>query len=776
MVNNSNLDILMEKIFDNEAKIDQIMVTDDMVELYKICQTIQDGYTFEEFCEFFDQLVCMCLDEIGQAAEEAQKISDDEIKKLSEKALNEVSGGANVMQRIAASALASLSFMTSAHIYAKDTSESNVNPNFSQLRDEKSFSEKYDDLRSQEDEEPPENISTGAKILNTLNKLADTIWDNKGKILLASAALITGGAALVGQRDKIGGNFQAAIKNRDELEETKKALNELRNDKMPPEAKFNAQHYLLSEKERLEKEGFVKKLTEGLVLTGALTTTAGGVATLLSKTTGAFSSVRKFFDDVNMIRYQTKELGQYKQEAEKLIELNMQKEAEKKYDSEKEERVLRKKFDNEIHGQKGAKEQIMSFFVGFSAERKAAKMGAYVSDLPEPKVLIFNGPSGTGKTYMANLLSESLTSIKPYVLTAGDVLQAAKNSYGDMPYALLYSNTKQGADRTSTSSLLGESNTLASYLKSTEGHVRVVILDEFDKIYKKGNDGKYPSEHPLDEVLRSIYYNELKDHYGNTIDLNGLVFICTTNETSASLQGRVKVTSQGKLMEIKGDDTGKPVIDDGGDFVYITPKYDDDSGTQTLVPHDSSIAQRFANSTCYFDKLTVDDYEKIARSAIEDIRSIPNVAEYNKHSSPYNVSLIIRISEGIGGVLITDADYRKIAQYAAKMPNAARAIVGAGGSKTGSVCGNLYSSVVEEFSAIKNAGKSYKGLTFLAKPYETHDSTGKLTIKFKIFPLGYDSYDNYSKAAKELQSLNPEASLTADQINDYIERNSETDK
>ncbi|MBR2735341.1 MAG: hypothetical protein IKE05_04025, partial [Clostridia bacterium] len=113
MDSNPNLELLVEKLFDDDEIIDQIMATDDMMELYTLCQKIQGGYTFEEFLEFFESLVCICLDEAKDLKTFIEN-NEDKVGKLSEKELKDVSGGVSAKHKLTASVLASIMFLTNA--------------------------------------------------------------------------------------------------------------------------------------------------------------------------------------------------------------------------------------------------------------------------------------------------------------------------------------------------------------------------------------------------------------------------------------------------------------------------------------------------------------------------------------------------------------------------------------------------------------------------------------------------------------------------------------
>ncbi|MBR2735508.1 MAG: AAA family ATPase, partial [Clostridia bacterium] len=495
---------------------------------------------------------------------------------------------------------------------------------------------------------------------------------------------------------------------------------------------------------RLEDQGIIKTLTDKLVLGSAIVTIGGGIMTGLRELTGFVSKFAQAATDINTIRYYVNEGQKNVASWRNTLNINMQKQEAKNYDPDAEEDRLRYMFEHYIHGQEAAKDQIMSFFTQFGEERKAAAMGATTSDLPAPRVLIFNGPSGTGKTFMAELLCAGVTPIDPYIITASDILKASNSNPAAMPYSFFYGNTQNGGNNKDDFSA---KNNLISFLQATQGSVRVIIIDEWDKIYKKDISGNWPIISPLEETLRDIVDNRLTDYNGAPVDLNGAVFIFTTNETTASLQGRIQIDPiTGDFIEALVDENGDPILDQDGEQVYGKPKRDS-SRTQTLVPHDGSLMARLSGSICYFDKLNTNDYEIIARDALGDDRNIKTVDDYIKAQRPSKVSLEKRLTTNIGGVIITDKGYRMIAEYASKMTNAARSIVGAGGNKTGSVSGTLDTAIIGYVAYLKNTSKSCKDLVLLAEPYETKNSTGRKTIQFRIKPVGYlddeHTYEQY---------------------------------
>lgn len=207
--------------------------------------------------------------------------------------------------------------------------------------------------------------------------------------------------------------------------------------------------------------------------------------------------------------------------------------------------------------------------------------------MPSPKILIFDGPSGTGKLYMAEKLAKLMsdTDVEPYITTAQDVKRSPRDQYMTLTDVFMYGYNSSSDEN------------LFNYLKKNEGKVKVVVLDEWDKLYEKQN-GQYPEKHPLDEIFRDILDGYLKDWYGNDVDLSGTIFICTTNETKASVQGKVKVSDSGELVEVKADEKGYPVVDENGDLVYERATT---NGSKTVVPHDASLMSRLSGGFIYFD-------------------------------------------------------------------------------------------------------------------------------------------------------------------------------
>lgn len=169
---------------------------------------------------------------------------------------------------------------------------------------------------------------------------------------------------------------------------------------------------------------------------------------------------------------------------------------------------------------------------------------------------------------------------------------------------------------------------IATYLQNNpEG---VVIINEYDKIKKK----RPTDTHPLDELLRGMLDEGFIVSGGKKIDCSKVTFIFTTNETDASLQGRVKV-KDGKLVD--------PDLEH------------DTTGSRTVVLHDKSFLTRF--KTVSFKNLNDEAYYEIAK----------------KEFTP----LVRFMASDLGGNVdlnISEETYRKIAEFTLGMQEGARPI------------------------------------------------------------------------------------------------------
>lgn len=219
---------------------------------------------------------------------------------------------------------------------------------------------------------------------------------------------------------------------------------------------------------------------------------------------------------------------------------------------------LSKKLNDIFKGQskEKIKKQIENFFDIYSREKMYAAEGRRNRKSPDPKILIFNGGSQQEKQEVAKILSHALTG------------------------------NNDSIGKISADDIEREKSSLHDYLKKNEGKIKVVMIDCLDS-------------HPRDEMLRGILDGRWRDIRGKSIDISGLIVICMTNETKASLQGRVKLVDGEKLVELKLDKRGNVIYDEDEQPVYGAPTKE---GSKDIIPHDRALFNRIAGSIYYFDE------------------------------------------------------------------------------------------------------------------------------------------------------------------------------
>lgn len=217
---------------------------------------------------------------------------------------------------------------------------------------------------------------------------------------------------------------------------------------------------------------------------------------------------------------------------------------------------LSKKLNDSFKGQskEKIKKQIENFFDIYSRKKMYAAEGRRNRKLPHPEILIFDGKSQQEKEEMAKILSQALTGKDPIKISADDIER--------------------------------EKSSLPDYLKKNEGKIKVVMIDCLDS-------------HPRDEMLRGILDGRWRDIRGKSIDISGLIVICMTNETKASLQGRVKLGGGEKLVELKLDKRGNVIYDEDEQPVYGAPTKE---GSKAIIPHDGALFNKIAGRIYYFDE------------------------------------------------------------------------------------------------------------------------------------------------------------------------------
>lgn len=241
---------------------------------------------------------------------------------------------------------------------------------------------------------------------------------------------------------------------------------------------------------------------------------------------------------------------------------------------------LNKSF-KKIKGQKNAKKQIKDFISAmlenFDPNSNSAVKG---------NVLYLSGPSGVGKSYIVQLISESILKRPKDDLFRVDPARMSGGSRGGHVDDVL-NNTYESNEGMRAYSLANvETSTLPVFLAShPQG---IVWLDEYDKYSQPTN---------FDEQLRSILDCGLFVFNGNTMDCSKILFIITSNEVREALDNRYDAIKQDKSQ------TDNEQIDNNSDG-------------STYVNHRRCLLNRF--KPVMFEKLKDENLNEIATSFLKE--------------------------------------------------------------------------------------------------------------------------------------------------------------
>lgn len=224
-----------------------------------------------------------------------------------------------------------------------------------------------------------------------------------------------------------------------------------------------------------------------------------------------------------------------------------------------------------VKGQEKAKQQVRKIMLNI-----VDKKGQYASH-PSPKagpganILYMVGPSGVGKSYMADIITKILNGSKavPCVIEASDIDKASKDSAVDQLFGIRRIKTKNGR--------ITDYSPFITRVLATPN--TVVIINEYDKMYTPD----------LDEKLRTIVdqgYIKVSD---KKIDCSAVTFIITSNESSGSVN--------------KGNDE--------------EDKQNDSTGSRTFIDHDKSFLNRV--KIIEFENLSAADYKEIAQKPFSQL-------------------------------------------------------------------------------------------------------------------------------------------------------------
>ena len=682
-----NIIEVFAEIFENEELAKKFMQIDDLEEMYRFCLSIKGGYTRQEFEIFLESLVRVSEGKSPLPYTPKTELDDDEIEL--------VSGGISPIKKLMVGGLAAASLFSSGmSTFATPASTLKASNSISKKVSKKS-----------------EVGDNSWWITKKIKGIGRALWNHKGKITLglASAALFyyvykhwgnTNAADMAKINEKIRKQEQERLKNvfngfdlyysqdkklssfiaqgqdKINIADDKGRLDKDENfqtllkvglikpvsdqngtvtdyrDASPSEAREVLASY---EKDKAELDSgwfshLMNKAAQSLpsaAWAGSSLLALGGG--LLSLGSGALSFVdgkMKFFETMEkglssigrMVSNFAYSMSNYSEKMER-----------KPFDKDEKNQELIESLE-EVRGQEHVKQKVKGFFQQVVTDRLRREA---TNEKGKAKVIVFNGPSGTGKSFTATKLAAALTNAEPYVMSASEV-DVNRGSIVEQ----LFAKSEYDTYSWMNSSERG----FARYIKdhSTDG---VVIINEYDKMY----DGK-GGNHPLDETLRSFIDEGKAVINGQEYDCSGITFILTTNETSGSLKGLVTSDKKGSLID--------PTVDH------------DNTGSRTVVKHDKSFLNRL--TIAEFDNLTKNEYEQISKDK-------------------FAPTLEFLETEKGGGVTvnISDASYAKMGEFLEKVNEGARPI--------DSFIGGLFVEIVNKVTELQENNKDSKDITMNAE-------------------------------------------------------------
>lgn len=670
MKKNENVDILVGKIISSEKLIREFSELDSFDEVYDFCQSIHGGYTKEEFALFIDEILSSFIKESSIDISLIRGMEDDDIKS--------VSGGSKVdVKRIVAASLASLSFITIPKFnstYAANPSNANDTVV----------------VQQQENQEKQGKFSKAwSAVKSKLSSLKDMIIRNKGKVTVG-ALILAAISICIYKRDDISNSWN----NLDWVKEKKRNQYEVRRlhslreqnnyildnlydfnggrDGLTNEAYIRMnddghnnvgdeiEHLRQQNKQYTDKINEVggehwysniPVLAQMVAAGGATVAGAKTIWDVMYKGLGGVGSISKAISDLNNARYSINSIAQ---DVQYQIDLAGEKSNKKEFDRKEAGERLEEGLST-VRGQEKAKKGVRGFFNSVTMERERLK--ALEKKDSHAHVVVFNGASGTGKSFTAGHLASAISNASPYVMSASEVdVNSSKSSIIGQLFGDFYGGYGGG---------YGGYGGSQNFVKYIEDHPNdgVVIINEYDKMCVR--DSK---DHPLDEVMRTFIDEGKATINGKTIDCSGVVFILTTNESDGSLQGKVFT-----------DPVTKKLVDPTVEL--------DSTGSRTIVKHDKSFLNRL--TIVSFDNLSSQEYGQIARD-----KFAPTI-EFLKTNEGGNIDLTI-----------SDESYVRIAKYTERINEGARTI--------DKILGELFTAVVEKVSKIQEEGGEYLGKKFEA--------------------------------------------------------------
>lgn len=489
----------LKKIFSNEESYNKFSELKEWDDVYNECVRANPECSELEFYRFL-----LCLFEIITGEKIRIPISDTDI--IPVESIEDVSGGANWRNRLAAATLAATSAfagISGNYVGAKTLSE---------IRESRKLRETSTEKTDGKD------ASNGflGKIKSGLKKVGSTLWDNKGKILLSALGVVLAAAGVKYAYDQFNLRYKVATKTGQE--------------------KTDAQ-------EDLKNYSFIGSVVKGA---GADTPTGRTIATIgstIGVVGGLWTAGLNLIDTIGKIGDSFKKTGDGIDKVKDMVKKSKEAMAEAADMLEQEPYNKTTSYEQmlenleRVKGQDNAKRLVKSFFHRVVSDRERSE---FTGRKNTAKVVVFNGPSGCGKSMTAGILARALTNKPIYTMSASEVDPKSGQTLAQQ----LFAKNSWSWDDSGSS--------FSSYIKKhpTDG---VVIINEYDKMFKA--NGNNP--HELDEVLRTWIDEGTSNLYGKEYDCSGITFILTTNESESSLKGEVRADAYGNLYDPsrENDDT-----------------------------------------------------------------------------------------------------------------------------------------------------------------------------------------------------------------------------
>ena len=628
-----NIYKMSKKLLGNPEFCKKLAEKETFDDTYKFCESIQGGYTKEEFENFLDESVYK-MEEIFEGMvnkfpEEKQEVfvrdfakefcgiseTDFDILtgKLTPKQLSQVAGGKNsrVYNKIVASSLAALTFASpiQSAFASKD------------IANAKEISGANKNQDKNESEQQP------GLFKRIWEKTKNFVWNNKGKITIGAAVLATlllYGFDVKGLRTeiinpkakKIGKDVKSFFVS--STDSTDKNKLKYRMEKKKTEdgshhVKYTIQQgnecYILSktfgseDDAKNEMSEINKKIEDNRNIDDIKKDLQEGWnASYNNNYESSKKSAKQYYKDVKnklldktgigdlllgvgFVGFMIEDAQNVAKNVENLWNFrwtyqSMKKSLKKWYEKKLNELNSRELTVEEslqnlnelfsvVKGQSKAKETIRAQVNTILRDRDFYKRRG--QQYKKCNIFYFIGPSGVGKSMIAKGLADFnvLSSSTPYYMSASSIDKKSNESYIEQLFGVNRSYYSYGNENSK-----GEATSLVQYIKSNPNGV--VVIDEYDKMWCEG----------LDEIFRTAMDKGEIEVRQQKIDCSNITFILTSNESIEAIRGD-------KPIEVEMDD-----------------------GTTNLVSHDRSFINRVTR--VQFENLSVEDNMEIIKQEFED--------------------------------------------------------------------------------------------------------------------------------------------------------------